>query len=66
MFGKKEENRFELWKQEVTFGNILTDVIKDKETGVLYISKQSGRGGGMTVLVDREGKPLLDLSHEER
>ena len=32
-------------------------VIVDKETGVAYLS--TGCGEGLTVLVDREGKPMI-------
>ncbi len=35
-------------------------VFTDTETGVQYLFVQSGYGGGLTVLVDKEGKPLLD------
>lgn len=31
----------------------------DKETGVNYIFFQSGDAGGMSVLVDAEGKPVI-------
>lgn len=31
----------------------------DTETGVQYYYHGGGYGGGMTVLVDAEGKPLL-------
>lgn len=31
----------------------------DKETGVNYLFRQSGYAGGMTVLLDREGKPII-------
>jgi len=31
----------------------------DKETGVNYIFRQSGYAGGMTPLLDKEGKPLV-------
>ena len=30
----------------------------DKETGVNYIFRQSGYAGGMTVLLDKDGKPV--------
>ena len=63
MFGnKKEENRFEHLRQDHLFGSVLVDLIKDKETGVLYLSRSDG---GFTVLVDRDGKPLIDSSEEE-
>ena len=31
----------------------------DTQTGVNYIFRQSGYAGGLTVLVDREGKPIV-------
>lgn len=31
----------------------------DKETGVNYIYRQSGYSGGLTVLVDADGKPVV-------
>lgn len=35
-------------------------VIRDNETGVLYMSQREGYGVGLTVMVDQEGKPLVD------
>jgi hypothetical protein len=34
--------------------------VKDTETGVHYLFWDSGYGGGLTVMVDAEGKPLVD------
>ena len=31
----------------------------DKETGVNYIYRQCGYGGGMTPLLDASGKPIV-------
>lgn len=31
----------------------------DKETGVNYVFRQSGYAGGMTVLLDKDGKPVV-------
>ena len=31
----------------------------DKETGVNYLFHQSGYAGGMTPLLDRDGKPVV-------
>jgi hypothetical protein len=31
----------------------------DKETGVNYVFRQSGYAGGMTPLLDRDGKPVV-------
>ena len=38
------------------------DVIEiwvDQETGVNYVFRQSGYAGGITPLLDREGKPVI-------
>ena len=52
-----DNDRFErVYKQ----GKI--DVIEiwvDKETGVNYIFHGSGYAGGLTVLLDQEGKPVI-------
>ena len=31
----------------------------DKDTGVNYIFRQDGNCGGMTVLLDKDGKPVV-------
>ncbi len=31
----------------------------DKQTGVNYLYRQSGYAGGMTVLLDKDGKPVI-------
>ena len=31
----------------------------DKETGVNYIYRQSGYSGGLTVLLGKDGKPVI-------
>ena len=31
----------------------------DKDTGVNYIFRQDGHSGGMTVLLDKDGKPVV-------
>ncbi len=35
------------------------EIYYDKETKVEYLIKGINKGGGITVLVDQEGKPLL-------
>ena len=35
------------------------EIFVDNETSVQYLFIQSGYGGGLTVLVEQEGKPLL-------
>ena len=36
-----------------------TEIWVDKETGVNYIFRQSGYGGGLTVMLDKDGKPVV-------
>ena len=31
----------------------------DKETGVNYLYRQSGYAGGLTVLIGKDGKPVI-------
>jgi hypothetical protein len=38
----------------------VSKVIRDNETGVMYLVHQEGYGMGLTVMVDAEGKPLVD------
>jgi hypothetical protein len=37
-----------------------TQVIVDTKTGVQYLFVYEGNRGGLTVLADKDGKPLLD------
>jgi hypothetical protein len=41
-----------------------TRIITDSETGVQYLFSFDGYAGGLTVLVDREGKPLVAKDQE--
>ena len=36
-----------------------TEIWLDKETGVHYLYHKSGYSGGLTPLLDREGKPVI-------
>ena len=37
----------------------VTEIWVDKETGVNYLFRHSGYAGGLTPLLDREGKPVI-------
>ena len=37
----------------------VTEIWVDRETGVNYVFHASGYAGGMTPLLDREGKPVV-------
>ncbi len=51
-----DEKRFErVYSQDMR----CTEIWVDKETGVNYLYHQSGYGGGLTVLLDKDGKPFI-------
>ena len=41
------------------FDGVQPRVLVDRETGVNYLWAASGYAGGLTVLVDAEGKPIV-------
>lgn len=53
----KKESRFvSIYKQ----GSIdVIEILVDKETGVNYIFRTNGYAGGMSVLLDKDGKPVV-------
>ena len=51
-----KEKRFE---KIYTQGMGSMEIWVDKETGVNYLYRQSGYAGRMTVLLDRDGKPVI-------
>lgn len=47
---------------EKVYSQGMVDIMEiwvDRETGVNYVFRQSGYGGGMTPLLDRERKPVI-------
>lgn len=54
----KKEQRFIKVMEDSGFISS-NEVLVDTQTGVQYLYHASGYSGGMTVLVDAEGKPLL-------
>ena len=51
-----KDKRFEkVYKQNM--GEI--EIWVDRETGVNYLYRQSGYSGGLTVLLDKDGKPVI-------
>ena len=57
----KKDERFEILEKE---GNQLKDsgliqIIVDKQTGVNYLWVKSGYAGGLSPLLDAEGKPIV-------
>ena len=52
-----KEKRFEKIYSQGGMSN--TEIWVDKETGVNYLYHVSGYAGGLTPLLDREGKPVI-------
>ena len=52
----KDEKRFE---KVYTQGLGTMQIWVDKETGVQYLVASMGYGGGITPLLDRDGKPVV-------
>jgi len=57
----KDNKRFEIILKE---GSALSDagqimVLVDKETGVNYLWMKSGYAGGLTPLLEADGKPIV-------
>jgi hypothetical protein len=50
------EKRFEVVYSQGSLD--VMKIIRDAETGVQYLAMQSGYAGGLTPLLDREGKPI--------
>ena len=54
--GKKDERFERVYKQ----GTLeIVEIWVDRETGVNYLFRASGYAGGLTPLLDREGKPVV-------
>lgn len=52
----------ERFEKVYTQGKVtVMEIWVDKETGVNYVFHASGYSGGMTPLLDREGKPVISF-----
>lgn len=52
-----ENKRFEVITHQGTIKRL--EVLVDKETGVNYLFCADGYAGGLTVMVDAEGRPIV-------
>lgn len=55
----KKDNRFEVIASEGGFAGPSRTILLDTATGVQYLFVQDGYAGGLTPLLDRDGKPLV-------
>lgn len=54
----KEDKRFEkIHSESVGFGGRI-EILRDSRTGVCYLWRNDGTGGGLTPLLDAQGRPL--------
>lgn len=58
----KENERFvKIYKQGVVS---IMEIWIDKETGVNYLYHEDGYSGGLTPLLDRDGRPVISNPNE--
>ncbi len=57
MFGKQNSNRFKVIHKEGTLS--MCKIIVDTETGVHYLINVDGYAGGITPLLNKDGKPIV-------
>ena len=57
LFGHNDEKRFTVVEDQGALTNYR--VIIDNETGVNYLFVAGGYAGGLTPLLDKEGKPIV-------
>lgn len=55
----KKDQRFQVVYEDKDGLEVANRVLRDRETGVLYLFRVEGYAGGLTVLIDRYGKPLV-------
>ena len=59
----KEKRFIKVYSESGGLSGPSTCILVDKETGVNYVFHASGYAGGMTPLLDREGKPVVSPIH---
>ena len=61
----KEQDRFIKTYSQGKIG--VLEIWVDKETGVNYLFRRDGYGGGLTVLLDKNGNPVIsDILKENK
>ena len=53
----KKDKRFEITYKQGSLDVI--EIMVDQETGVNYLFRTNGYAGGLSPLLDREGKPVI-------
>ena len=60
-----QDKRFVKVYSQSGFTDNLMQIWVDRETGVNYLYSASGYSGGLTVLLDKDGKPVITPIPEE-
>ena len=60
---KKEKRFIKTYSQSGFVTGV--EILVDKETGVNYMYCSSGYSGGLTPLLDRDGKPIVTTVEDE-
>ena len=60
----KKEKRFEVLHEENISGLKSVSILRDKETGVQYLLTVAGYAGGLSPLLDKDGKPIVGERNE--
>ena len=60
-----KDKRFIIKEKDVGWAAVSTYVLVDKQTGVNYLYVNSGYSGGLTVMLDATGKPIVTPIVEE-
>ncbi|WDV47957.1 DUF6440 family protein [Clostridiaceae bacterium M8S5] len=62
----KNKNKYERFETTYQQGTVNTkNIIVDKETGINYLFVTSSYCGGLTPLLDENGKPIITLINEK-
>ena len=59
MAEKKEKRFVKVHNESGGFAGPQTTILVDRKTGVNYLFVQNGYGGGLTVLLNRDGTPVI-------
>ena len=60
---KKDQRFLEQYSQSTFAAE--TKILVDRQTGVNYLFHHAGYAGGLTPLLDREGKPIITAVFDE-
>lgn len=60
-----KDKRFVVKEKDMGWASVGTYVLVDKQTGVNYLFAASGYSGGLTVLLDAAGNPIVTPVIEE-